>query len=268
MRMAAAAAGHLVGVPDDGNLHSKAALYGDGHLTCKLCAWLRSRFGADCDSVHDSLWQESDSWERAASNEYELWSEQSDRNRDLIEQADAIYASDPDAALRLYLEAAEAGSVWAMELIGWHHHTGTHVTADFGKAQEYYYRATCAGSWMATIKHARLLATHGYPDHCNGILEDGVQAAFIPACFWLAWFRYKQSPTRKTCREVGPLLERAAEMGHPGAGLMLARWMARGRFGLREIPKGFSRLLEIGKRAATEPDARPVDGLRPVTSQS
>ncbi len=229
-------------------------------MTCTPCAWLRARFGSQCDALYESLWKEANSWERVHSNEYELWLEQSDRNRELIEQANAIQDADPEAAFRIRLEAAEAGSAWAMELIAWHYH----VVADFGQAQDFYDRAIRAGSWMATIGYARLLAKHGYPDHCRQVLEDGVQNDFIPACFWLAWFRYKQSPTRTTCREIRPLLERAAENGHPAAKLILARWMARGRFGLREIPKGFGRLMELCARVPREPG--PIDGLRPIAS--
>ncbi len=221
-------------------------------MTCRICAWLSRRFGPDCDAIRNSISDRSEDWERADSNEYELWCEQSARNRELVEKGGAILDSDPGAAFQLYLEAAEAGSVWAMEVVGWHYHTGTAVVADFGQAQAYYYRALCAGSWMATIRYARLLVEHGYFDHCEGVLEDGVRKNFTPAYFWLAWFRYKRSKTDETCREIRPLLEYAAGKGHPEAKLMIARLMARGRFGIRNVPAGFRRLVETAASFSTE----------------
>lgn len=93
---------------------------------------------------------------------------------------------------------------------------------------------------MATIYYARLLAELGHHDDCERTLENGVASDFVPSYFWLAWFRYQQSKTAKVRREVRPLLEHAAEKGHPEAKFLLARWMVLGKLGLRDIPRGFS----------------------------
>lgn len=221
---------------------------GGRHLACRLCTWLCDRFCADFNA---SIWDRSDPWERAHSNEYDLWSAETDGNRALIEQAYGLDETDPEAAFRIRLEAAQSGSVWAMELVAWHYDTGTLVEADFGQAQQYYRDALSAGSWMATIKYAQLLAKHGHFELCESLLEDGVRSDFVPAHFWLAWFRVKQSRSRKTCREIRPLLEHAAEQGHPGAKLVLARLMARGKFGLRAIPESFRLFREVAAPPAT-----------------
>lgn len=197
-------------------------------LACKLCARLRAH-----------LWEKSDAWERAHSSESAPWSDEPVQNLELVEQAYAVQKTDPAAAFRLYLEAADAGSAWAMNSVAWHYETGTVVAADFDWAQEYYRRAMCAGSWMATIHYARLLADHAYHDDCESVLEDGVSKDFVPAYFWLAWFRYQRCKSRKVCREIRPMLEHAAEAGHPAAQVMLGQWMVRGKFGLRDIPAGF-----------------------------
>lgn len=210
-------------------------------MACKLCARWRAR-----------LWEKSDAWERARSNESELWSEEPVRNRELIEQAYDTHKTDPAAAFRLYLEAAEAGSAWAMDVVAWHYETGIVVAADLDKAQEYYCRAVCAGSWMATIYYARLLAEHGDHDDCERVLEDGVSSDFVPAYFWLAWFRYQRCKSRKVCREIRPMLERAAGTGHPAAQVMLGQLMIRGKFGLREIPAGFKLGLRWVFRSAAD----------------
>ena len=82
---------------------------------------------------------------------------------------------------------------------------------------------------MATIHYARLLAELGHYDACERTLENGVASDFVPAYFWLAWCRYEQSKTTKVRGEVRPLLEYAAEKGHPEAKILLARWMALGK---------------------------------------
>lgn len=163
---------------------------------------------------------------------------ESDQTWDMIQRAAKIEDSDGPAAFHLYLEAAEAGSTWSLYRVGWCYWTGTGVAADPWTALDYYHRAICGGSWMATIHYARLLAELGHHEDCERSLEDGVAYEFVSAYFWLAWFRYQRSRTSETCREVRPLLEYAAEKGHPGAKVVLAQWMAIGNFGLRNVPRG------------------------------
>ena len=196
-------------------------------LTCRFC-----------DPFWEWFWKKSDAWEREHSNESDLWSKETQQSRELIEQASAIEETDP-AAFRLYVEAAEIGSAWSMGRLGWQYETGTAVAPYADKALEYYHRAICAGSWMATIHYARLLEKLGHHDHCDRVLKDGVASDFVPAYFWLARLRYKRSKNGKVCRDVRPFLEYAAIRGHPGARVTHAQWMIWGRLGLREIPRGF-----------------------------
>jgi hypothetical protein len=211
-------------------------------LTCKFC-----------DPFWDWLWKKSGAWEREHSNESELWSKETQQSRELIEQASAIEDTRP-AAFRLYLEAAEGGSAWAMERVGWQYQTGTAVTANADKALEFYHRAICAGSWMATIHYAQLLEKLGHHDHCDQVLKDGVASDFVPAYFWLARFRYKRSKRRRVCRGVRPFLEYAAIRGHPRARVTLAQWMLWGRLGLREIPRGLKFSFSIVLQLAFGPE--------------
>lgn len=196
-----------------------------------------------CNRFWDRLWESSYAWERENSNDGDLWSVEADQRRELIDRAVVLQRTDDAAAFRLFLEAAEAGSAWAAETVGHHYHMGTGVEADFSQAQEYYRRAISAGSWMATLGYARLLADHGHHDFCEPLLEGGVSSGFVPAYFWLAWFRYERSGSREVCGEVRPLLEYAAGKGHPGANFYLAQWMIKGRFGRREIWGGVKVLL-------------------------
>lgn len=222
-------------------------------MTCKFCDRFWERFS-----------EFSEAWERGHSNESELWSEESDQSRELIEQASAMGRGNASAAFQLYLKAAEAGSVWSMQMVGWHYWTGTGVAADLGKAQEYYHRAICAGSWMATLYYARLLAEHGHHDDAETVLENGVASDFVPAYFWLAWFRYERSKTREVCREVRPMLEYAAMKGHPAAKRMLAQWMLLGKFGVRDVMRGVDlavrSAIQWAREALADADFRDAAG--------
>ena len=236
---------------------------------CRICARLRHWLGMEteltCEALWQSHWDQSDAWERANSNQEELWWRDSDRNRALLEEAQACRDSDPEGAFRMLLEAAEAGSAGAMETVGWHYYTGTVVEADFDRAADYYHRAICAGSWMATIGYARLLAEHGHFDECENVLRDGVRLDFVPAYFWLAWLRYERSPTRATCREIRPLLDYAAERGHPSAKLILARLMAKGKFGIRAIPRGIWLIGATMPPIPSRLDSAPADSPKGPT---
>ena len=212
-----------------------------------------------CERFWQRFWRHSDAWERAHSNDREMWSKESNESRETLDAAAAMGATDP-AALQLYLEAAEAGSVIAMGRVAWQYWTGTGTVADPAKAQEYYRRAIQGGSWTATIHYARLLDEFGHHDACDQVLKDGVALGFVPAYFWLAWLRFKRSRSRQTCSEVRPLLEHAARAGHPGARRKLSQWMLLGRFGPREIFRGVSLHLRLareyaGEVANGEPDA-------------
>lgn len=209
-------------------------------MACKLCA----RFWA-------RLWEKSDAWDRAASNESELWAEEPVRNRELIDRAHAIQGTDPAAAFALFLEAAEAGSAHAAEAVAWHYQTGAVVSADFGKAQDYFCRAIDAGSWLATLSYAQFLADHGFHDDCETLLKGGVEAGFVPSHFWLAYLRYRRCRSRAVAREVRPMLEYAAGKGHPMAQVYLARLMTLGNFGLREIPLGVLSIVRMACRDAS-----------------
>jgi len=178
-------------------------------------------------------------WERNESNDYELWMEAPAEDRARADAAIALSPSEPEAAFRIFLDLADGGMPWAMETVADRYARDDAGGADFERARDYYCRAIESGSWFATIGYARLLADHGHFAECEALLRDGVEQDFIPAFYWLARVRLRQSYNGKTRRTVRLLLERAAEVGHPGAVRDLARMKARGQLGFREIPAGF-----------------------------
>lgn len=219
-------------------------------LACKLCAWLCDRF---CAEQTDSFWRQSDAWERYRSNDYELWLEAPAEDRERASAAIAGWSADPEGGLRMFTALADGGMAWAMEATASRHV----VAGDIERARDYYRRAIEAGSWMATIGYARLLAGQGEFETCEAVLRDGVEADFIPAHFWLARYRLKQSRSVATCRAVRPLLEHAAAAGHPAAEAFLANIKVRGKFGLREIPAGFQEISRVIARRRAEDSAAP-----------
>lgn len=212
-------------------------------MTCKMC-----------DRFWDDFWVRSDAWERSVSNDTELFSDETHERRALIQSACKVDDTDPASAFRIFVEAAEAGSVWSMEMAGWHCLTGTGVDADEFMALDYYYRAACGGSRMATVAYARLLAESGHYDDSEAVLKNAVASDFAPAFFWLGWIRYKRSKTAKVAREVRPLLDYPARQGHPGAKVTLVRWMALGKLGLLEVPRGWTLLVRDAVRFASNPN--------------
>ncbi|MDX2210108.1 MAG: hypothetical protein SFV20_07090 [Sphingopyxis sp.] len=191
-----------------------------------------------CEQFWDWIYDLSHAWERAHSNEAKLWSEESERASDLAAKARAIQDSDPGAALQLYHEAADAGSVWSMEVLGWHYSNGIATEQDPVIADDFYRRAIASGSLMAIIGYAQFLKNGSRRDECSRVLEDGIAAGFVPASFWLARFRYMWAPNSASCKEVRPILEFAAKQGHPFARITLARWQVMGQLGIGEIPTG------------------------------
>ncbi|QDX24845.1 sel1 repeat family protein [Sphingomonas suaedae] len=216
---------------------------------CRFCARLRNRVCEDCErAFYTALSTATEDWETNFTADGGFWPDETEQNQTLIDRAKTLRQTDPDAALKLYIEAADAGSPLASETVGWHYSTGTSVAVDRAVAGGYYYRAACAGSWRATIYYAGILEVEGYPDHVEQVLKDGMVADFVPSFFWLAWFRFRRGPKPGMYREVGPWMEYAAARGHPWAEFALARWMARGKLGIRNIPRGLRQYFAVYQR--------------------
>ncbi len=213
-------------------------------MKCKFCQWFCDRLcGPELSS--GEFWNVSKLWEQDHSNEWELWIADGEDVRERNERANEVHATDPSLALQMRKELADKGSTWAMRRVGQHYECAQGVARDLAQAEQYYYRAQLAGSWMATLQLAKLLFDHRINEKWEGILENGVESEFIPANFWLAWYRYKRTPRRETAVEVRPLMEKAASAGHPGARMILARWKGQGKYGLNEMRRGWGEIRSL-----------------------
>jgi hypothetical protein len=191
-----------------------------------------------------SVWSAVNDWEETYSRDWEPWDEDSERRARATEAAKLV-DTDASEALARFVALADEGSTFAMRWVGTLYQGRQGVATNEELAEEYYRRGLCAGSWLASLRYASLLYRRGAYDECRETLADGVRNGFIPAFFWQGWYTYRLHPGRKVAEEVRPLMLEAAEAGHPGAKLMLARWTARGRYGWRQVPEGLRMLWAI-----------------------
>ncbi|MEW4447529.1 hypothetical protein [Qipengyuania sp. JC766] len=190
-------------------------------------------------------------WENDNSGGWEPWGDEALRARE--DTAAALISSDPEAAMAELHILSEEGSIFADRWLGYCYQGLTTKYHDLERAEHHLYKAQMAGSWPASVELSKLLFEEKINDKWEAILEDGHQQGFIPSTFWLARFRYMQSKTRATAMQVRPLLEKAADAGHPAARLMLAQLKGRGMFGIRAIPQGFREVNALYDEFGAEP---------------
>lgn len=206
---------------------------------CILCKLLRKIVCETCEAHQEQLWQRTRAWEGEHTNGGTVAAHEPDYER-LLEILE-LHKSDPATALREWHDLAKQGSIWSMYYIGWAYEHGSGTGRDLTRAEEWYDRAS--GYQYALLCCARLAAARRDYAACEAILKIGVEQDWAPAEFRLGWYKLEQSRSRRTAREVRPLLERAAAHGHPMAQLLLAQLMAWGRFGLSDIPRGFRMII-------------------------
>lgn len=209
-------------------------------MTCRLCAWLCERFcPPELDS--DAFWSATNDWEASYSQDWEPWEDNEDLRND-TKSAVRLVKTDPSLALQKLSELADEGSALAMQWAGYLYSGHRGIDQDLALAEDFFRRALCAGSWTSTISYANLLYRRGAHDLWRSTLSDGMEKGFVPAYFWHGWNTYRLHPSSRTAKAARASMLKAADAGHPGAKAMLARWTARGRFGLRRIPEGIKML--------------------------
>lgn len=201
------------------------------------------------EKMYDDLWAESAAWEASAPLPDGWPRDEQEELEQLLRMARELHDQDPAKALALELQAAERGSAQAMEMIGWRYWAGVGVDVDKGKAADFYCRALRGGNREATIGYARLSFELGRTRDWEGPLQHAADEGFVPAFFWLAWLRYQQNRSTRTRRRVFPLIESAANAGHPMAIFIRARWLMRGELGVHRIPHGVISLVRWAFRS-------------------
>jgi TPR repeat protein len=225
----------------------------------KLYRWFTFLLGSKQVSYDETLWRRISDWDRAAAGDVDQWWDEP-HFESLLEIID-LWDSEPVTAYQKYSELADKGSVHAMIWLGHCYNYGHGTRADFENAYTSYGRAISAGSWVATLEIAKLLFKNGFNQEGVDFLEQGIEAEFTPANFWLARHYLKHSWSRKTFRSVRSLLDYAVDEGHPGAEALLAVAMLFGRYGIKDIRKGFT-LLNTAIKRREQADAAELEALK------
>lgn len=221
-----------------------------------ICYWCRA-----CEE----LWHAVSPFVSAQDNTNAL--RDADPNPERLAEAAALRDSRPTEAFRQFVEMAADGSVWSMLNVAIAYERGDWVPCNESRAEYWYRRAWKGGSDAAMLRLAELMLRSGRLDEAETILAPAVAASVPVALRLLADIRLHAPRTPPGVVQGGALLERAVALGDFGAGLKLARLMARGRFGLRHIPAGIRRFAELVDRleaAKNVADIQKVD--RPMKS--
>lgn len=221
-----------------------------------LKSWLRSKLGM-------AEWEAEEAgrlrtWEFAQANDWELLD--ADPLAEEVKAAFRLSDASPDAEFERLRDLAEKGSPFSMKHVAWRLAVGSGVGQDRDAAQAWFRRAFEAGSDRALLEYGAALASRGQIAEAEKVYEAGWRRGFVPAVYRLIRLRLTPSLPAQDRLAWKAALEWAAEAGHPGARHLLAKYLLRGRFGVRGVPRGVRlACAQLAAIARNDPD-RPVVG--------
>jgi TPR repeat protein len=185
---------------------------------------------------NEETWYLAYSWDDDHTNDDAIWA--ADLHQNQIYEAYADFDGAPEKGFRTLLSLAEQGSVWSMLAVADCFARGIGTPIDVQQSDDWYRQAAMAGAQKGKLRLAERLQEQENFAAAATVMRSSEDDDWPSGQFWLAWYRLKQSQSRQTYREIQPLLKHAADAGHPKARWLLARYMARGRFGIRDIVPG------------------------------
>jgi len=199
-----------------------------------LKAWLHSKIGmAEFVAEQARLVKK---WEFAQTNDWSVLD--ADPLKDEVNAAICLREDAPERAFTRLLDLASQGSLYSMNWVAWCYAVGAGVTKDWDKAQGWYRRAYEGGSDRGLLEYGAYLVSKRQLGGAEKVYEAGWQRGFVPAVYRLIRIRLKPTLPLKERLAWKPALEWAAEAGHPAARYMLSKYLFRGWFGVRGIPRG------------------------------
>ena len=238
------------------NIRSKVALHSSRWavptLLTRLFKFAFALAGAPYVDASQETSNRSMAWDYQHTNDAAIWDAELDK--EALREAIDLAATSPEHAFEIWLALAGRGSVWSMVEVGRCFRQGIGVSPDVERSEDWYRRAAGRGSQRAMLRYSGLLRAREDYAACEAISRIDAEKHWAPAMFWLAWYRLKQSRTRDTYQGARPLLEEAASQGHPAAKWLLAKSMAHGRFGLRDILRGQKLIWDIAGALADSMD--------------
>jgi len=202
-------------------------------MKCVLCKRLCVRN----ERKMANFWARTHVWQSSQANDWAIW--ERDPLKEQMKEAITAFNVDANAGFRRVLALAEQGSVWNMLQVANFYLHGVGIRRDPDVAEEWWRRAFEGGSERAQLYYGKSLWMRGDYAKCEEVFSVGAAKDWAPALYWLARCRLRRCDNPETLREVRPMLELASEKGSLAARYLLARRMLRGRFGLREIPRGW-----------------------------
>lgn len=148
----------------------------------------------------------------------------------------------PEGAFARLLDLAADGSVIAMTVVGEGYYWGSGTAVDPVEAEIWLRKAYEIGSRRGLLSYGRVVYRRHDLPAAEQIFRKGADAGWPEAKYRLADVMMRREPRSKAQVEVRRLVEAAAIAGHPFARQWQASEMARGRYGLASVPRGF-RLL-------------------------
>lgn len=195
------------------------------------CKWLQSKLGlAQFRAEQAELLTK---WEFAQANDWDVLD--ADPFKDELK---AALATSPEEGFARLLDFANRGSVYSINHVAWRFAVGSGAPKDLDQAEAWYRRAYEGGSDRGMLEYGAYLVSQGRAGEAEKVYEAGWQRGFVPAVYRL--IRIRLRPTLPLAERLAwrPSLEWAAGAGHPAARYMLSKYLFRGWFGLRGIPKG------------------------------
>ena len=179
------------------------------------------------------------------------WEAEPDKER--LSEALSLSSTEPEHAFSLLYRLAKEGSPIAMNALGENYCWGVVVPVDRIEAERWFERAFDRGSLRGMLNYGKALVRRGEFSWAETVFSVGAAQDWGPALYWLASVEYRRSEGRSLAR-IRPLLERAVELGSPAAKMLLGNLMMLGRYGLRQVPRGWR--LAHGAAQVLPGDAR------------
>jgi TPR repeat protein len=234
-------------------------------MDCVFCApfkWLCGVLNAGCAEMNAAVRKRLLDWYYTQANDWEIW--ERDPEKDRMKEAFRLFPGNREAGFQLLLELAENGSVWSMLSVAKYYESGNGVLPDPERMEHWFKRAFEGGSQNAQLRYTRILGLRLELAKCEEVLSVGAANDWAPALYWLARYRLRRSRSRETLTQVRPLLERAAAKGSLAAQKHQAQLMLWGRYGLRDIPRGFRQGKDAVEKmtALLDEDTAPSESER------
>lgn len=189
-------------------------------------------------------------WAYTQANDAEIWC--AEREQKQVAAAIELDGVDRVSAFHEFLALAERGSLWSMVRVGYHYQVGRGTSLDIEKAEHWYRLAVDGGVQQAQLRLGKLYWCRKDFARAAEVYQVGAGQKWSPAMYRLAQCKLAMSRSRQTLSEARQLLEAASEKGDLGAELYLASLITRGRFGLRQIPRGWRRFREADRKISIQ----------------